>query len=96
MDTSTSSSEIILTTVFVTFNRDETYSAWSHQSWFVPDHDDIRQVEIFARGNHRVKLVVANRRVNNIREWGAWLIAALIDRNEAVWRHIELSDYGAQ
>jgi len=86
----------MLTTVFATFASDGSYSAWSHQSWFVPDNDDIRQVEIFSRGLHRVKLVVAGRRVNNINEWGAWLIGALIDRNDRVWKRIELNDDDAQ
>lgn len=93
MDTSSRVAEVILTTVFASFDTDGKYKAWSHQSWFVPERDDIRQVEIFKRGHHRVKLVVMGRRVNNIHEWGAWLVAALIDKDETVWRHVELNDY---
>lgn len=92
MDNNSNTREVILTTVFVTFKPDGTYSVWSHQTWFVPHHDDIRQIEIFKRGWHRVKLVVAGRSVINIHEWGAWLIAALIDKDETVWRNIALND----
>jgi len=83
--------EMILTTIMAEFAPDGTYSACSHQGWTLPTRDDLRQCRIFSRGNHRIKLAVYGREVGNLNEWGAWLCHALIDKDERVWRHIDLN-----
>lgn len=86
-------SDAILTCVMAEFKPDGSYTACAHQGWTLPTRDDLMQCRIFTRGIHKVKLAVYGREVGNLDEWGAWLCAALIDRDSRVWKRVELNEY---
>jgi len=85
--------EVLLTVVIVNFASDGSYSAVAHHgTWETTgEFEQLRQVRIFKRGAHRVKLAVYGASITNIDEWGAWLCGSLIDHDDNVWKHVDLS-----
>jgi len=85
--------DIILTVIEVYFDDKGGYTACAHTgTWMCsdyPEHPDY--VRIFKRGVHRVKVALYGHYGDNTEEWCAWLCGALIDRNQAVWQHVDLS-----
>lgn len=89
---STMTADIILTVIEVYFDDKGGYTACAHTgTWMCsdfPEHPNY--VRIYKRGVHRVKLACYGNGGENLDEWGAWLCAALIDRNSQVWTHVDL------
>lgn len=84
--------EAILSTVEVRFQPDGRYSACSHASWILNEMEEATQIRIFKRGEHRIKFVIYGAYIDDIDTFGTRLCAALIDRDETVWRRVELRD----
>lgn len=92
MPSDTHAIQKVYTAIMVTFAPDGSYTAIAHQSWTLTgDSEKLKQIQFFNRGNHHIKLATYGRHVTNIAEWGAWLCAALIDKDERVWRTVDLN-----
>jgi len=91
-NSSTVTIPIILTRIEVYCKADGSYHANAFTGSWHGNEEGVKQVETFARGNHRVKVCVYGRMIGNLREFGVWLCKTLIDRDETVWRRVELSN----
>lgn len=92
MTASFHAAEILLTRIDVYCHDDGSYHACALHGEWRGDGENITSVGTFTRGNHRVKVVIHNRKVSDADSFGAWLCRTLIDKDERVWRTVQLNE----